>query len=449
MKRCLIVAALLFFLSPRALSETYYVSIKGDDSLDGTSPAAAWCSLDRVNKANLKPGDAVLFRSGDIFRGNLRPCSGASGAAVLYGRYGHGRKPIIEPSYDASDPSVWLKVSDGLWKWVYNSELEIGNIIINHGRSGCARKVDFREDLDGTDLNFIWVEGERTVYLSSVKNPGERFRSLELAERRHVIDECACHDVTYDGLWLRYGAAHGIGGDDVRNIIIRNCNVSWIGGSTNYLDNDGRSVRYGNGIEFWCGAQDILVENCRVWECWDAGLTNQSNVDNVLQRNVVYRGNKVWNCEYSYEYWQQGDGARTENVVFENNVCRNAGKGWGHTQRWNPNAAHLMFYDTTAETDGFVVRNNVFSKTEDCGFRLFNAWYPALKMEGNKWRIPRNLLCRYHGRPTSDLIYKYPDHLDQVHDDNELEIQGQIVEEPMVFGPGRKELKRFKARFNF
>lgn len=108
-----------------------------------------------------------------------------------------------------------------------------------------------------------------------------------------------------------------------------------------------------------------------------------------------------------------------------------------------------MFYDNTAQTTDFVIRGNVFSGTENCCLRLFNAWYRNITMEGNTWDIRENHLCRYHGRPTSNLIYRYPDHLDVIHDDNEAEIQSQTVETPEKFGHGKKELKRFLERFSF
>ena len=41
----------------------------------------------------LQSGDAVLFRRGDLFRGNLKTFSG-----VIYGAYGEGEKPIISAS---------------------------------------------------------------------------------------------------------------------------------------------------------------------------------------------------------------------------------------------------------------------------------------------------------------------------------------------------------------
>ena len=425
----------------------YYVSSDGDDSADGLSPENAWRTLEKVNSTILGYADTVRFRRGDIFRGHLEPQSGRNGERVVYTNFGEGEKPVLEPSWDASSPEDWVKVGRKLWKCERPSRFELGNIILNHGAKGCARKVDKKEQLGWHDLNFCYVEDEHSVYLVSWRNPGRRFSSIELAEKQHIISEGNGHDIIYDGLWLRYGAAHGIAGGNVSRITVRNCDISWIGGSTLYYDDGGRGVRYGNGIEFWGNASDILVEDCRVWECWDAGLTNQSNVVGAVQKDITYLGNEIWNCEYSYEYWQQGDGARTENILFENNVCRFAGYGWGHTQRWNPNAGHLMFYDTTADTDGFVIRGNRFEKTKNCGIRLFNAWYSRWKMEDNIWKIPRGLLCRYHARPTEDLIYKYPDHLDRIHDDNEAEIQSQTVETPLKLRGNRRGMKEFNEKF--
>ena len=394
--------------------------------------------------ADIGFADTIRFRAGDVFRGHLEAQSGTPGQPIVYMAYGSGEKPILEPSFDASSPEDWVKVGRKLWKCEKDSRNELGNVILNHGAKGCAFKVDKPEQLGRKDLRFCWVRDEHTVYMVSRRNPATRFQSIELAEKQHIIDETDCHDIEYDGLWLRYGAAHGIGGSGVRGITVRNCDISWIGGSTLYYDEGGRGVRYGNGIEFWSAAQDILVEGCRLWECWDAALTNQSNVDGVLQKNIIYRGNEIWNSDYSYEYWQQGDGARTEDILFENNVCRDAGYGWGHKQRWNPNAAHLMFYDTTAETSNFVVRGNRFLRSKNVGMRLFNAWYSSLTLDGNEWYIPCHILCRYHARPTSGLIFKYPDHLDSAHIDDEAEIQSQTVEKPRVFRYGKRALREFR-----
>ena len=50
-------------------AQTYYVSsLSGDDSNNGTSPATAWKTIERVNRVipSLKPGNSVLFERGGI-----------------------------------------------------------------------------------------------------------------------------------------------------------------------------------------------------------------------------------------------------------------------------------------------------------------------------------------------------------------------------------------------
>ena len=389
-------------------------------------------SLDEVNAMDVPPGAKVLFRRGGVWRGQLQPRSGRPGFPVTYGAFGEGAKPVIQPSYDKSCESDWTLAADGIWRAETGAAADIGNIILDHGAKEGGFKRGKLEEL-AHDLDF-WCDPQTfEVFLKSSHNPASRFASIELAEKMHCIDEGQMHDVIYDGLALRYTAAHGIGGANVKRITVRNCDISWIGGGYLYYDYAGRGVRYGNGIEFWANCEDVLVVSNRLWECYDAGLTNQSNEDGAVQRNVVWRGNEVWNCEYSYEYWQQGDGAKTANVVVEGNVFRDAGKGWGHRQRWNPNAAHLMFYDTTAETHGFTVSGNVFSRSEVTLFRFFNDWRANLTMDGNRWISGGESICRFHGRPTKGLVYKYPDRLDCMHDDNLSEIESQTVTPPCVF----------------
>lgn len=47
----------------------YYVSNSGSDRNSGRSPQEAWATLDRVNGANLRPGDGVYFQRGGLWRG--------------------------------------------------------------------------------------------------------------------------------------------------------------------------------------------------------------------------------------------------------------------------------------------------------------------------------------------------------------------------------------------
>ena len=439
---------------PAALAAKEAADAYNREAADETVYVDEKSTLDELNDRVLKPGTKVLFKRGGIWRGQLQARSGKPGHPIYYGAYGEGPKPVIEPSYDRSRPSDWKKVknksekgksADDIWMTETGAVADIGNIVFDHGVKGCAFKKQHFEDLMN-DLDFRCDPQTFAVVIKSEKNPAERFASIELCEKLNCVEEARMHDVVYDGLSFRYTAAHGIGGDRVKRITVRNCDISWIGGGYLYYDNAGRGVRYGNGVEFWADCEDVLVESNRVWEVYDAGLTNQSNVDGAVQKNVTYRGNEVRNCEYSYEYWQQGDAARTENVLLRDNVFTDAGGGWGHRQRWNPNAAHLMFYDVTAKTENFIIENNVFSRSEDTLFRLFNDWWKDLTLRGNRWITGKGSLCRYHGRPTENLVYRYPDRLDQIHDDNLSEIESQTATTPRVFTAS--DLESFKEFFH-
>lgn len=77
---------------------TYYVDARaGSDRNGGTSPEDAWSSVDKVNAQDLKPGDTVLFRSGDIYHETLEPSSsGTASEPITYGSYGAGPDPQFD-----------------------------------------------------------------------------------------------------------------------------------------------------------------------------------------------------------------------------------------------------------------------------------------------------------------------------------------------------------------
>lgn len=547
----------LALLAVGAQGATYYVSNAGDDRADGLSPETAWLSLSRVAAAELEPGDSVLFRRGDMWRGQLVPRSGAEGAYVLYGAWGEGPKPQLRGSAAKDLDTDWRDEGDGLWStgdppapplvvpaeweafearqlWIHNEggaasnlvpqgagyrldttaaggagnhqqliardlpvvaggtyrlvarvrsstdlllpgarlmqtgspwtgysslpepavrlaagewtlvvqyyqshttdtnarltwslgglvpagnrldfervtfepcdpadvpgvatdlSIDVGNIIFDGGpRCGVKRwKV---EDL--VDEGDYWYDREnQRVWLRCAVNPTARWQSLEPALRRHIIDQSGRSWVIYENLDLRYGAAHGIGGGSVHHTISRDLDISYIGGG----DQTGppRHVRFGNGIEYWGEASDHLVERCRIWEVYDAALTNQSNGDATPQTDIIYRNNIIWNCEYSFEYWNRPETSHTDNVQFIHNTCYNAGYGWGHGQRPDPGGRHLCFYAGPAPVSNFLVANNVFVGCTN------NALYaPQLAPEILKsMRIERNLWWQ----PEGNLIW--------------------------------------------
>ena len=156
-------------------------------------------------------------------------------------------------------------------------------------------------------------------------------------------------------------------------------------------------MRFGNGIEFWGAAHDNLVEGCRIWEIYDAALTNQGQRPNVeadqhhlpqqrdLERRVLVRvlepDRKPPHAEHPL---------RAQHVL-------GAGMGWGHAnarpQRAPPDV--LRQYGTTS---GIVVRDNIFAVATDSCLRIDNDWSKNLVSDGNSWFQPEgtlvSMLCR-------------------------------------------------------
>jgi hypothetical protein len=530
-----------------ARARTFYVdATRGDDSRDGLQPETAWRSLARVNRTPLAPGDRVLFRCGQLWRGQLVPQSGDGSGTITYGAFGEGPKPILLGSVAAHRTEDWQPLGGSLWAtvplrfepagvqadlrqgrwWLHqesgascalkshdlggSSELQmacrkpgtranhlqltvpglavqegeyylftfraqvtraftpagvslmrdgppwtayattetelpvigtnwaehsirfharqsaanarltvflggalpagatlllrpgsllkmrsnqsiplsvdVGNIIFDHGKSTGVKKwreADLRHDGD-----YFYDARSWQVKLCAEANPATRHQSIELALRRHIIDQGGRGYVTYENLDLRYGAAHGIGGGSTHHITVRGCDFSFIGGGHQLTRPDGNPVRFGNGIEFWSSASDCLVEHCRLWEIYDAALTNQGDGTNV-QENITYRRNVIWNSEYSFEFWNRGPASLARNIRFEHNTCVDAGLGWGHAQRPDPNGRHLMFYDNSAATTNVVIQGNLLCHATDSLLRLHGRdWTAGLVMDGNCWFQP-------------------------------------------------------------
>ena len=421
LKRCLVLAAFLSAccLPLRAAEHVaYYVdSENGSDDASGTSPELAWQSLEKVNRVDLKPGDAVRFARGGLWRGSLKPKSGSADNPIFYTSYGDNDKPKprIYGSLPLNKPTDWRQIEPQLWRTVEPVGeptpspwlADIGNLILD-GKKAAIKRWS-KEQLKANDD--FWFELEtRYVWLVSEKNPAEKYAEIEAAQRRHhVVDLSGVHHAHIFGFDVRYGAAHGFGGSGNSNITICSCDVSWIGGGHQFTRPDGLPVRFGNGIEFWANGHDHWVVGCRLWEIYDAALTNQGDGSNV-QRNITYCNNIVWNCEYSFEYWNRDETSVTDMITFQNNTCLNAGRGWGHTQRPDPNGRHLMFYETTAKTTNFVITDNVFANATESILRVDSrrgqeqsaelsntaqqkgelavAWARELKMDNNVWFQP-------------------------------------------------------------
>jgi hypothetical protein len=135
----------------------------------------------------------------------------------------------------------------------------------------------------------------------------------------------------------------------------------------------GRDARYGNGIEIYGGCDEFVVDNCYIYQCYDAGITNQ-NQDDVSDssrtvRNVSFTNNLVERCEMSIEYYLGAQMKPTESIIenflIEGNILRLAGYGWGDQHPEPAWAAHIKsWWMHQNEAYNFTIRRNIFDRSD-------------------------------------------------------------------------------------
>ncbi|SOD92058.1 NPCBM/NEW2 domain-containing protein [Spirosoma fluviale] len=99
---------------PVLAQTTYYVANSGSDANSGNSEGTPFQTLAKVNSLALQPGDAVLFRRGDTFRGSLViRQSGAPGRPIVIDAYGAGGKPVLAGSVPVTN---WANLGNNIWQ---------------------------------------------------------------------------------------------------------------------------------------------------------------------------------------------------------------------------------------------------------------------------------------------------------------------------------------------
>ena len=286
-------------IQPSESGTTYYISYKGDDNNDGKSQETAWRSAANIGikGSDIKEGDVVLFERGGLYRGYFILTSGVS-----YGAYGEGCKPTIYGSLrDYAYPELWEKTDvENVWKMDVEGLTDIGNIVFDHGVK-CG--IKFLDDKLHSDGDFYHDVDEGILYLYMKDgNPGDLYYDIEICTNDHIMEGLSnTHDIKIENLCLKYTGAHGIcfrGGS--KNITVTGCEIGYIGGSML----NGMNVRYGNGFEVVDNCENIVVRDCWIYECFDAGVTHQSSYEpGCVQKDIDFSDNLIEYCSYNIEYY--------------------------------------------------------------------------------------------------------------------------------------------------
>lgn len=103
---------------------TYYVKNGGNDLADGLSDETAWASLQKVGSVitsgEVRAGNRVLFKRGDVFAGymQLNDCAGTSAKPITFGAYGNGNRPELREQ-NANDAAI-----------IYFTDMPMGSALV-------------------------------------------------------------------------------------------------------------------------------------------------------------------------------------------------------------------------------------------------------------------------------------------------------------------------------
>lgn len=396
----------------------YYVANDGNDTNDGLSPDTAWQTLDRVTHADeLKNGDAVFFRRGDVFRGSVTAVAG-----VTYSAYGEGEKPKIWGSpVNGVTEYEWIEVAPDVWKYTYNfASSDIGAVILNHGEKVAVKICpDYSQSpvlndwtnepfsyktMNTMDLYFYCATDEEFSPLVDTEfgylylcckagNPADVFESIEFNVAGHIF--LAESSTTIDNLCIQYGGYHGILGGK-NQCTIQNCEVSYVGGC---YQGNGDDVRFGNGIELWGDGYEFTIRNCYVHHCFDTGITQQGG---KIYNGIYYYNNLLEYTNANIEYFQYSDPTDTssyiKNFYIYNNICRYAGYSWGamrssHVANGTGSYFHITGLGSCRRPrdDTSSIYNNIFQYSRK--------WLIRTLADSEDWLIPYydNLFIEYEG----------------------------------------------------
>jgi len=186
-----------------AAAKNIYVSAAGNDNNTGLSVNAPWKTLAKLNAAMsmISAGDSVLFRCGDSFYGSLIiTTSGTKGAAIVFGSYGTGSKPVIS---GFTAVSIWTLVSPGIYKTSVNAKVNLNLVTINDIPQQVGRYPN-ATDANGGYLTYENFKGN-TAIVDSLLTGTTDWTGAEVAIRKsnYLLDRCkvtshAGNTITYN-----------------------------------------------------------------------------------------------------------------------------------------------------------------------------------------------------------------------------------------------------------
>ncbi|WP_162944649.1 right-handed parallel beta-helix repeat-containing protein [Flavisolibacter nicotianae] len=157
MRLVLLVLLACTLLSAKA-NTYYFSSTLGNDSRNknqAQNPSTPWKTLSQLNSyiGNLKDGDSVLFKRGDVFWGSIQLVGDEKkkNKTIVFGAYGTGAKPVIT---SLQSITAWKAIGGGIYETTLTNGPGSLNLVLLNGNMQPMGRWPRLDAPNGGYLNF-------------------------------------------------------------------------------------------------------------------------------------------------------------------------------------------------------------------------------------------------------------------------------------------------------
>lgn len=326
------------------IPKTFYVSSsEGDDSNDGKSEATPLKTLARVTELGQITGDDILFKTGDVFNGQLViSASGVENDPIVVSSYGEGDKPLLNGSNAPDGKGSYLEVI----RVENRDNIQIKNLAITNPRSSS------REGVPDSESFGIYLLNSGTEKLENFV-----FKNLTIT---NVFSVSNINDVPFDairvtGIFAETDNSHPGSVKYIEDVLVEDCYFSRIG----KLGFWSRRIFSPNEIldRESIKNRDVIFRNNTVFENGGSGIVLSSTANALVESNIFeFTGSGV----VPNKMTARGSGAwffQSTDVVAQYNISRHArgsNDSYGmHIDYGNKNILFQYNYSEDSE-GGFV-----------------------------------------------------------------------------------------------
>jgi len=376
---------MLILLLALIMPSTYYIDPEsGNDRSNGTSPSAAWRSLEHASTVAFQPGDSLALKGGSILSGSLK-LVGVKGLTIQ--SFGRGIATIQGGAYDG----VFVKNSESIK--IENLHIRGAGRKANDGsgirllnvRSAVLERIDVR----GFRIAGIRVDAGRDILISQSVANENGAAGIEVSgeydglhrSQRITIRDCKTISNAGDPKNLTNHSGSGIVVGAVDGCLIEYCEAAengydmpregngpvgiWAWNASKVIiqysisHNNKSPGLDGGGFDFDGGVTDSIIQNCLSYNNVGTGYLicqySQGGLwkNNIIQNNISYEDG-FKNSQSGIALYTPPEMKNISDALIENNTIVNSGYG----------------VTTMHELPGMVFRNNVFVTKKEL-FKLY------------------------------------------------------------------------------